>query len=335
MGKDGKHRITLRAIEVFVSVVEEGSLATGARRLGASPSAVSQQISNLEAALGAKLIDRAARPLILTPAGNIFQKRALMIMDAAVRAQSELAELELTSLPQLRLAFIGDFDANVTPELSFRLSSALPDCNIICHAGQSHENIAALEARREDIVVATDIGKPADWIEQHPLVREPFVLITARNLIRDREDPVSQLLAAPMVRYPASQIISQQIENHLRRLRLAPRRRFEFDSNASVMAMVAKSGGWAITTPLAYFSARRFREALDLRPLPFKGFARSLSLYARRGVLGDLPMRVAGHLRSLIAEHPIAQAEREAPWLAGEIRLLDETVGSLGRTMPE
>jgi DNA-binding transcriptional LysR family regulator len=46
-------RLTLRAIEIFVAVIEEGSFSTGARRLGASTSSVSQQVTNLEAALGA------------------------------------------------------------------------------------------------------------------------------------------------------------------------------------------------------------------------------------------------------------------------------------------
>lgn len=330
MRKDGKQRITLRGIEIFVSVVEEGSLANAARRMNASPSAVSQQISNLETALGTKLIERTVRPLTLTPAGYVFQRRALAMFDEAARAQSELAELELTSLPQLRLSFIDDFDASITPELSYRLAEALPGCNIVCHAGQSHENVAALEARREDIVVATDMQKPADWIEQHPLLREPFVLITSRNLLTEDANHLDQLLAAPMVRYATSQIIFQQIENHLRRLRFSPQRRFEFDSNASVMAMVVKSRGWAITTPLAYVSVRRFHHALDLRQLPFKGFSRSLSLYARRGVLGALPRRVARDLRGLIAQHAIPQIEEAAPWLTGAIRLLDDAEVSDG-----
>lgn len=324
MQKDGKLRITLRGAEVFISVVEEGSLATAARRLNTSSSAVSQQLSNLETALGAKLFERSARPLTLTPAGHVFQKRALAMLDEATRAQSELSELELTNLPQIRLSFIDDFDASITPELSYRLAETLPGCNVVCHAAQSHESFAALEARREDIIVATDMQRPADWIEQHPLLREPFVLVTSRNLLKEGEDPLEQLLARPMVRYVTSQIISQQIESHLRRLRLAPRRQFEYDSNASVMAMVVRSRGWAIMTPLAYFSVQRFHDKLDLRPLPFKGFSRSLSLYARRGVLGSLPRRVAENLRGLIAEYAVAQIENEAPWLAGTIRLMDD-----------
>ncbi len=244
MAKSNHGRLTLRAIEIFVAVIEEGSFSTGARRLGASTSSVSQQVTNLEAALGARLIDRAARPLALTPAGYVFQRRALAILDETARAQTELAELELTSLPELRLAIIEDFDAEVTPELVVRLSGALPGCNIIAHAGPSHVNLAALASREVDMVVAADIEAPPDWVEQHPILRDPYILVTAKDLLAEGEDAVAQLMTAPMVRYASSQLMGRQIETHLRRLRLAPARRFEFASNHSLMAAVARTKGW-------------------------------------------------------------------------------------------
>ena len=329
MARTDQSRLTLRAIEIFVAVVEEGSLAGGAARLGASPSSISQQLSNLETALGAKLVDRAARPLALTPAGYVFQRRALAILDEAARAQSELAELELTSLPQLRLAAVEDFDADVTPALAACLSDWLPGCDIAVHAGLSHENFVALESRAVDIVVAAEIETPPDWVEQHLLLRDPYVLVTARGLLDETKDTIDQLMAAAMVRYDPSQLMGRQIEIHLRRLRLAPPRRFIFDSTHSVMAMVEMTGGWALATPLSYLRAPRFHHALDLRPLPFKDFSRTICLYARRGVLGDLPNRAALRMRELIAQHSIAPALAVAPWLSGEFRLLGAERGSL------
>nr|MCU0855738.1 LysR family transcriptional regulator [Paracoccaceae bacterium] len=67
VGTPGK--VTLWGIEVFAAVAEERSVSAAARRLGASVSAVSQQLSNLEQALGAVLIERQVRPFALTPAG--------------------------------------------------------------------------------------------------------------------------------------------------------------------------------------------------------------------------------------------------------------------------
>ncbi|MEL6517018.1 MAG: LysR family transcriptional regulator, partial [Pseudomonadota bacterium] len=64
---DAPGRITLWGVEVFAAAAEERSISAAARRLGASPSAISQQLSNLETALGTQLVDRSARPLALTP----------------------------------------------------------------------------------------------------------------------------------------------------------------------------------------------------------------------------------------------------------------------------
>ena len=60
---DPDGRFTLWGIEVFLAAAEEGAISAAARRLGASPSAVSQQLSGLEAALGAVLLNRSTRPM--------------------------------------------------------------------------------------------------------------------------------------------------------------------------------------------------------------------------------------------------------------------------------
>ncbi|MEO1774056.1 MAG: LysR family transcriptional regulator [Pseudomonadota bacterium] len=320
-------RLTLRAIEVFVAVVEEGSLASAAQRLGASPSSVFQQLTNLETALGARLIDRAARPFALTPAGAVFLKRALTILDEATGAMSELAEMALASLPRLRLAIVEDFDADVTPGLVAGLSHAMPDCAISVQSGPSHQNLAALETRAVDMVVVAE-GEAAlpDWIEAHPILREPYVLVTARGLAAG-DDPLAALGTAPLVRYAPSLMMGQQIDAHLQRLRLSPARAFAFDSNHAVLATVAAVQGWAIATPLGFLSAPRLHDGLDLHPLPFAAFGRSLSLFARKGVMGALPGQVAARLREEIARRVLPAAAAAAPWLAGEVRIEGEVPG--------
>ena len=73
---DPQGRVTRGGIETFLAVADEGAISAAARRLGVSPSAISQQITGLEAALGAVLLDRSARPIILTPAGAMFRRHA-------------------------------------------------------------------------------------------------------------------------------------------------------------------------------------------------------------------------------------------------------------------
>src|SRR5258707_2541660 len=58
------------AMKVFVSAVDEGSLAGAGRRLGRSPAAVSRAIAFLEAHVGAELLHRTTRSLKLSEAGE-------------------------------------------------------------------------------------------------------------------------------------------------------------------------------------------------------------------------------------------------------------------------
>jgi DNA-binding transcriptional LysR family regulator len=83
---------TLAALQTFVKVVELGSFARAAGRLERSTSAVSRQIADLEAHLGARLLQRTTRRLSLTDAGQAFFERAVQIVadldeaEASVRA---------------------------------------------------------------------------------------------------------------------------------------------------------------------------------------------------------------------------------------------------------
>ena len=85
---EGQGRVTLWGIEVFLAVTEEGAISAAARRLGVSPSAISQQLTGLETALGAVLLDRSARPMGLTPAGTMFRRHAQTILNAEAEARS-------------------------------------------------------------------------------------------------------------------------------------------------------------------------------------------------------------------------------------------------------
>ena len=78
-------------------------MALAAEKLKASPSTVSQHISNLEKNLNTQLVDRSARPITLTTAGRWFLPHAHKILDAVSAVRSEMMDLQLASLPSLNL----------------------------------------------------------------------------------------------------------------------------------------------------------------------------------------------------------------------------------------
>ncbi|MES2541469.1 MAG: LysR family transcriptional regulator [Pseudomonadota bacterium] len=311
---EAEGRVTLWGIEVFVAAAEEGSISAAARRLGVSPSAVSQQLTALETALGATLLDRSGRPVQVTPAGTMFRRHAQTILNAASEARAELAMADLSGLTTLRLGVIEDFDSDVTPRLLTGLAQDLKGCRFLLETGASHRLMDQLEARALDIVIAADADHTReDWREVHPILSEPFVAVAP---------PGARIEDLPLILYTARHLMGRQIAAHLARHGLKSAHRFELDSYAAILAMVADGQGWTILTPLALHQARAFREKVKVRPLPLPPLTRTLSLSARAGILQDVPTQIAQRLKPLIAEVVIAPALKATPWLAPALRVL-------------
>ena len=62
----------LRTLELFCTIAEHRSFSKAAVLHQLTQSAVSQAMQHLEESVGAELIDRSKRPLILTPAGKTY-----------------------------------------------------------------------------------------------------------------------------------------------------------------------------------------------------------------------------------------------------------------------
>lgn len=311
----GQGRVTLWGIEVFLAAAEDGAISAAARRLGVSPSAVSQQLSSLESALGAVLMDRSARPLRLTPAGTMFRRHAQVILNAEAEARAELALADLSGLTTLRLGMIEDLDAEVTPQLLAELATELRGCRFLLETGASHHLQEQLSNRALDIIVAADapLDVPDGGREVHPLLAEPFLAVAPKGT-----DPSS----LPLIQYTTRHLMGRQIAAHLARQNLRIGARFELDSYTPILAMVAAGAGWTILTPLALHHAARFRDAVELQPLPFDPLGRTLSLQARAGVLRDVPADVAVRLRRLLDRQVVKPTRALWPWLGDSLRTL-------------
>lgn len=318
---DSPGKITLWGVEVFVATAEEGSISAAARRLGASPSAVSQQLTNLEGAIGTTLLQRNTRPVVLTPAGEIFRRRASAILNEAALARAELAMADLSRLTRFRLGMVEDFEVDVTPRLLAGLAAQLKGCQFLLETGASHHLHDLLDARALDVVVAAEMGAEADWMELHPLLTEGFVVAAPRGLCPPGRDPLRQLKVLPLIQYTTRHYMGRLIAAHLARQNLRLAQQFELDSYHAILAMVGQGAGWTILPPLALMRARRFASQLDVIPLPFQPLSRRISLIARRGILQDMPARVAETLRPLMQSAVLDPAVAAYPFMADVVQL--------------
>jgi len=94
----------LAAIEAFVRVAESGSFSKAAERLHSSKSAVSRQVSALEAELGARLLHRTTRALTLTEAGRSYFAQAARILADLAEANASVGELQAAPRGRLRVS---------------------------------------------------------------------------------------------------------------------------------------------------------------------------------------------------------------------------------------
>lgn len=323
---DSPGRITLWGIEVFMATVDERSISAAARRLGASPSAVSQQLTNLEGAVGATLLQRNARPVRLTPAGEILRRRAQVILNEAAQARAELAMADLSRLPRFRLGMIEDFEMDVTPRLLTHMAAELKTSQVLLETGASHYLYDLLDTGALDMIVAAELGSGAnwadDWAEVHALLNEGFVAAAPRGQIDLDADVLRQLKARPLIQYTQRHYMGRLITAHLARQNLSLPHRFELDSYHSILALVGQGAGWTILPPLALMRARRYADQIDVFDLPVAPLSRTISLTARRDMLQDMPERVAATLRPILEEMIVAPALEAYPFLSNRLRVL-------------
>jgi DNA-binding transcriptional LysR family regulator len=110
----------LAALQAFVQVAETRSFSAAARRLRSSKSAVSRQVSSLEAELGARLLHRTTRALALTEAGRGYFERASRILADLDEADRSVGALQAAPRGRLRV--------NAPMSFGFlHLAPAIPD----------------------------------------------------------------------------------------------------------------------------------------------------------------------------------------------------------------
>jgi DNA-binding transcriptional LysR family regulator len=91
-------------MQMFVRVVETGSISAAAERLDIAKSAVSRRLAELERRLGAQLLHRTTRRLNLTDSGRAFLERAQAILADLAEAEAAVSQAQTALKGRLRVA---------------------------------------------------------------------------------------------------------------------------------------------------------------------------------------------------------------------------------------
>ncbi len=150
----------LKPLAVFAEVVDAGSMSAAARRLGMSPSAVSQTIRALEQHGGVTLLHRSTRKLALTEAGERYYPHCQRMLEAARAAAQSLQQARDAPTGELRVSAPVGFAIHIAPALAPLLAEA-PQLRLRLLVDDAM--IDLIDAR---IDVAIRVGRLADsnWV---------------------------------------------------------------------------------------------------------------------------------------------------------------------------
>lgn len=308
----------LRSLEIFVAVQEAGSMTAAGEQLNMTQSAVSQAINALEDGLGIGLIDRTVRPMAPTPAGRALHDRARQLLNDADLTVDMVRRAANAVPPFLSIAMVDSFVAAVGPHLFKTFGEIAEQCRV--WSGLSPILSEHFQSRRVDIIVTTEEAVPPQMdYTQFDLLTEPYLLVLPGEYDGPADDLESLSNKLEMVRFSERSNIGLQIEQHLRRQKLNPRRRMEFDFSDSVFSMVGAGAGWAIATPMCCLQAASYLPRVRIAPLPDPGLNRCFTLLVRDNQFLESARIIADASVSALANVLLPEIAKVAPWSISDV----------------
>ena len=107
----------LRQLRYFVTLVNERNFTRAADRLRIAQPPLSRQIQQLEAEIGAELIDRSARPLRLTEPGRLFYEQAVQVLARVEEMRSMMSRALVIEKRRFVIGFVASTIYAHLPEL--------------------------------------------------------------------------------------------------------------------------------------------------------------------------------------------------------------------------
>ena len=263
-------------LKTFVAVAELRHFARAASRCNLSQPAVSHQIAQLEAAVGAKLLNRAARRVSLTVAGEVMLEEARRILAAVDRARERMHEVSTGAVGRIRLGATATPGLYLLPPLLVKYRSAHPTFDLQFQIGAVDEVVDRVI--RNDFDMAVVAGHPPTCElrakllcrDQWVAVRGPTTVVAGRVPLRraDLERPC-------WILREVGSATRREIDSWIHRHRLIPSSTMTFDGPDAVKRAVMAGLGIAIVSKSTVDEELTSRRLVSLKlalPLPQREF---------------------------------------------------------------
>ncbi|MCO6418061.1 LysR family transcriptional regulator [Siccirubricoccus sp. KC 17139] len=174
-------------IEAFVAVVETGSVTAASARLQAAKSSVSESVRALEARLGARLLDRGARTIRPTEAGQAYYTHCRRLLAEAEAARLAVQALQSAPSGRLRIAVPECFSARWLVPAMAGFLAAHPQVTVELVEGAGH---ARLVEDGFDLAIRVT-PDPAPGLVVRRLGRSRIVIVGAPAYLAARGAPAA------------------------------------------------------------------------------------------------------------------------------------------------
>lgn len=244
-----------RLLATLDAVRRHGSLSEAARSLGYAQSAVSQQISRLEAALGTRVVDRSSgrAGVNLTEVGEIVARHGELVLGGLDAARADLGTFLEPGPARLKLGVCASVSAPLLPSILARLSSEARAVDAAVTEEPTSAQLLALIRRGalDAAIVELPLG-PGPYACRE-LLADPCALIVPAGspLARRTERPtLSEIAALKLIVDPAwsmCELVARLLSGVRARPRLSPAP----DAGVSLQSQVAAGAGAALMSRLS------------------------------------------------------------------------------------
>ena len=255
MSLDQLSLVDPRRLLVLDAVGRHGSLAGAARSLSLTPSAVSQQIAALERECGVQLLERSARSIRFTDAGQRLVTRAASLRDLLDHARADLATLRGAERRGLSLGIFESVARRFLSGALKRFGETHPHVAVKVHELEPEPALGLLRRGELDVAVThsyslSPLAIP-DGFVRTAVGDDPLVIVTTA----DAPSPsrLSSLSDAPWIG-PDSEYCRQTLLQACRRAGFEPRIESTVSDYRLAEQLVAAGFGVALAPSLALSS---------------------------------------------------------------------------------
>lgn len=174
----------IKQIKYFQAVVRCKSFTEAAEKCFISQSAISQQIQALEQELGVKLLNRQNRKFSLTPVGEHFYRKSLVLIADFERICNETVRIANKDQAELRIGYLKCYGGQEFRLAVAEFSEKYPDVSVQIINGNHEDLYAALRDGGVDLILSDQRRAFSDEYINHILITsECYIEIAARNPI--------------------------------------------------------------------------------------------------------------------------------------------------------